>query len=165
MDELKKIKENLANNRAATWETLPDIELYKDQVLNYMQKQYILQSEDDLLTGAMINNYIKSGLLPRAKGKKYTKEHLAFLTAICSLKQVLSVGETDFILKQQSNITDAELFYNKYWLQMNESLTQTANSIDENLTKEQLAEEALRLAIDSYTQKLACKKILDILKD
>ena len=165
MEELLKLKENLSIKRPSTWETLPDIELYKDQVLNYMQRQYTLQPGDNQLTGAMINNYIKSGLLPRANGKRYTKDHLAYLTAISSLKQVLSMSETDFLLKQQPHISDTEQFYIEFCQQMNEALTETANKLDEKLPKEQLAVAALRLAVSSYAQKLACEKILDILKE
>lgn len=165
MDEILKLKEELSLKRPATWETLPDIELYKDQVLNYMKRQHTLQSDDAQLTGAMINNYIKSGLLPRASGKKYTKDHLAYLTAICSLKQVLSVGETDILLKQQPHITDAEQFYIEYCQQMDNALAQTANKLDEKLSKEQLAVAALQFAVTSYAHKLACEKILDILRE
>lgn len=165
MNEIMKLKEKLSMKRLASWENLPDIELYKDQVLNYMQRQHTLQSDEALLTGAMINNYIKSGLLPRAKGKKYSKDHLAYLTAICSLKQVLSVNETDFLLKQQPKIADTEQFYLEYCHQMEEALLQTADKLDDKLSKEHLAVTALQLAIASYTQKIACEKILDILKE
>ena len=165
MDEILKLREKLTIKRPATWEALPDIELYKDQVLNYMQRQHTLKTDDSQLTGAMINNYIKSGLLQRASGKKYTKDHLAYLTAICSLKQVLSVNETDILLKKQPHIADAEQFYNEYYQQMDNALTQAANKLDENITKEQLAVVAMQFAVTSYAQKLACEKVLDIIKD
>ena len=44
-----------------------------------------------LLTPAMINNYIKDRLIPRAEAKKYTPAHLALLIMIGTLKQVLSI--------------------------------------------------------------------------
>ena len=56
--------------RPVAWDQLPDLNLYKDQVLSYMQRQVLSFDEDDALTSAMINNYIKAGLLPRAEGKK-----------------------------------------------------------------------------------------------
>jgi hypothetical protein len=165
MKELTELIERLSVERPADWDSLPDIELYRDQVLSYMKRQHSLQPEDAQLTGAMINNYIKSGLLPRANGKKYTKDHLVYLTAICTLKQVLSVGETDALLKLQSNITDAKGFYEDYLTRMEESFRETSERLDENNTKDQLAAAALQLAISSYAQKLACEKILDLLKE
>lgn len=164
MKELTELITRLSEERPAEWESLPDIELYRDQVLNYMKRQHSLQPEEGQLTGAMINNYIKSGLLPRANGKKYTKDHLVYLTAICSLKQVLSVGETDELLKMQPDIADARKFYDEYLDKMEEAFRETAGKLDENNTREQLAAIALQLAISSYAQKLACEKLLDILK-
>ena len=164
MKELSELIERLSVEKPADWDSLPDIELYRDQVLNYMKRQHSLQPEDAQLTGAMINNYIKSGLLPRANGKKYTKDHLVYLTAICSLKQVLSVGETDALLKLQPNIADAQGFYEKYLTGMGDAFRETADRLDETYDKEQLAAAALQLAITSYAQKLACEKLLDILK-
>lgn len=165
MKELTELIERLSVERPVNWEDLPDIELYRDQVLSYMKRQHSLQPEDAQLTGAMINNYIKSGLLPRANGKKYTKDHLVYLTAICSLKQVLSVNETDGLLKLQPNIEDAKGFYEDYLIKMDQAFQDTSGHLAENNTKEELAAIALQLAISSYSQKLACEKILDLIKE
>lgn len=67
----------LAQERPDRWESLPDIPLYMDQVVSYLARQLISFGEGDSLTPAMINNYIKDGLLARANGKKYDQEHLA----------------------------------------------------------------------------------------
>ena len=90
---------------------------------------------------------------------------MVYLTAICSLKQVLSVGETDELLKLQSNITDAKGFYEDYLIQMDRAFQNTAQQLDQENNKEELAAIALQLAISSYSQKLACEKILDMLKE
>lgn len=165
MKELTELIERLSEERPADWETLPDIELYRDQVLSYMKRQHSLQPENDQLTGAMINNYIKSGLLPRANGKKYTKDHLVYLTAICSLKQVLSMGETDALMKLQPEVADARKFYERYLTMMENAFRDTAERLDGESSREVLAATALQLAISSYAQKLACEKILDLLKE
>jgi hypothetical protein len=165
MKELMDLIERLRQERPAAWEKLPDIELYKDQVLSYMKRQHTLQTEDAELTGAMINNYIKSGLLPRTSGKKYVREHLAYLTSICTLKQVLSVGEVDFLLKKQPDIHDSRHFYDEYWKQLDEALSETSNMLDKDIPEDQLAVAAMRLAAGSYAQKLACEKILEIIRE
>ena len=86
MSDLTDLQERLRTQRPVEWEQLPDFALYMDQVLSYMDRQFIRFDEDDTLTAAMVNNYTKSGLVPRAEGKKYSREHLAYLTAICILK-------------------------------------------------------------------------------
>lgn len=163
MDQFIELKNKLAEERPAAWDAMPDIELYKDQVLGYLQRQHTLDPEARQLTGAMINNYIKSGLLPRANGKKYNKNHLAYLTAICALKQVLSMAETDMLMKMQPQGADAEEFYQEYCDCLDSSLQDTAERLSQEGEKEDLAKLAFRLAVDSYVQKLASKKILEIL--
>lgn len=165
MNELMELIERLSKERPSDWDNLPDIDLYRDQVLGYMKRQHSLQPDAAQLTGAMINNYIKSGLLPRANGKKYTKKHLVYLTAICSLKQVLSVGETDALLKLQPDVSEAKGFYERYLEIMEKAFQEMAESLNENDTKERLAAVALELAISSYAQKLTCEKILDLLAE
>jgi Domain of unknown function (DUF1836). len=169
MKDLSELIGRLSEERPVDWDKLPDIELYRDQVLGYMKRQHSLLPDEEQLTGAMINNYIKSGLLPRANSKKYTKDHLVYLTAICSLKQVLSVGDTDRLMKHQDNISNAHEFYEEFLKQLNEAFLQTSEQLKVHLKKEtdngELAATAMRFAISGYVQKLVCEKILDILKE
>lgn len=143
---------------------IPDIDLYMDQVISYMTRQHIgleMDGDEENLTSAMINNYIKSGLLPRAKGKKYNREHICYLTAICLLKQVLSVNEAGVLLSNQMEHRDIRDFYDNYNQVLDEEYNNVADEISDSATGEELAQTALRLAVSSYAQKLACKKILE----
>ena len=84
------------------WEQLPAIPLYVDQVLQYLRDslQFFERDEEDvLLTNSMINNYVKKNVLPRPEKKKYSREHLAALTAICMLKQVLAIQDIKSLLE------------------------------------------------------------------
>ena len=92
MEEIQELKERLTQERPAAWDSLPDIALYMDQLISYMPRQLIRYEENDNLTSAMVNNYIKDGLLPRADGKRYGQTHLAYLTAICALKRCPSAS-------------------------------------------------------------------------
>lgn len=162
MEQLKHFKEQLQNVRPEGWEQIPDIDLYMDQVISYMGRQHIglAPTGDETLTAAMINNYAKNGLLPRAKGKRYGREHLAYLTAICLLKQVLSVSETGTLLKKEMEHRDIHEFYDDYLQILDSTFTETADRISEEESEEVLAELALTMAVESYAKMLACKKIL-----
>ena len=87
-----------------------------DQVIGYMKRQHIgLECEgEETLTPAMINNYMKSSLLPRAHGKKCDREHIGYLTAICLFKQVMSVKEAGLLLGSEMEHMDVEHFYDEY---------------------------------------------------
>ncbi|MEY8296406.1 MAG: DUF1836 domain-containing protein [Emergencia timonensis] len=162
MDKIKEFKEQLTAARPEDWEQIPDIDLYMDQVISYMTRQHIgLELEnEETLTSAMINNYIKSGLLPRAKGKKYNREHIGYLTAICLLKQVLSVGETGVLLNNQMEHRDIENFYHNYKVTLDNEFNLVAEELKVDASEEELAQLALKMAVSSYAQMLACKKIL-----
>ncbi len=150
MKKLDELLSRLAIERPVDWDNLPDIDLYRDQVLGYMKRQHSLQPDSAQLTGAMINNYIKSGLLPRANGKKYEKDHLVYLTAICTLKQILSVNETDELLKRQPNIARPEEFYGDYVSYLDSSLLETMEILDPIDSKDELAVAVLKLTIPRH---------------
>ena len=78
-DLLNSILKSLSRIENIRPETLPDINLYMDQVTSFMDAQLhaTKRHEDDkIMTKTMINNYAKNNLLPPPEKKKYTKEHL-----------------------------------------------------------------------------------------
>lgn len=163
-EKLEQLKEKLASERPVKWSEFPDIGLYKDQVLSYMFRQLINFEGDGQLTSAMINNYIKDGLLPRTDGKKYSREHLAGLTEICLLKQVLSVRDTGFLLKQELVDGDHADFYTKFVQILDNALKDTDVLINTEWDMEALSDMTLRLAVSSYCGKLACERLIEIMR-
>ena len=100
MNSIKKALENwlneLNNFSFKNYEELPDIDLYMDQVVTFLDKQlYIFQNNtlDKQITSSMINNYVKGEVLPSPIANKYNREHLALIEEICTLKQVLSIAD------------------------------------------------------------------------
>ncbi len=87
------------------WESLPDIGLYMDQVVIYLDRQLQRLAPDEpesVITPSMVNNYIKGGVLPRTKGKKYSQDHLARLLVVCTLKRVLTIPDLAVLLGDTS---------------------------------------------------------------
>lgn len=164
MEELLDLKTRMEEQRPAAWEELPDLALYMDQVTSYMPRQLIRFDERDALTSAMVNNYIKDGLVPRAEGKRYGPVHLGYLTAVCALKKVLPVRSVGALLSagQQADKGDRGL-YEYFRSALDRALSETARTIDADARREDLARMALDLALRSYANQLACARILDIL--
>lgn len=71
------------------WDLLPQIALYMDQVLLVLNQALapLSVSEEPVVTGTMINNYVKMKLTPPPEKKKYAREHLAMFLMICLLKR------------------------------------------------------------------------------
>lgn len=93
LEEYQIWKSEVLALHLARWEELPDLELYMDQVLIFTEKQLapFNVTSEKMLTAAMVNNYVKAGLLPKPIKKKYSKVHLAYILAITILKQVVPI--------------------------------------------------------------------------
>lgn len=161
--DTKELKRLFSEKRPADWDQIPDIDLYMDQVTSYMQRQHIGFEVNENLTPAMINNYVKQKVMPKANGKKYDRDHIAYLTAIVLLKQVISVGDVKTLLGVQLADEDIRGFYEKFTGRLDKELTVAGDMISEDLNEKELSDLALGLAVSSYAQKLACECILDIL--
>ena len=83
-------------------DSIPDIELYMDQVTSFMDSRLKntarFQDKDKILTKTMINNYAKNDLLPPPVKKKYNKEHVLLLIFIYYFKNVLSINDIQRLL-------------------------------------------------------------------
>ena len=99
------------------WNELPDIDLYLDQVVNYLEKYLgILSSNDDdkIITKTMINNYVKQGIMPAPEKKKYGKTHIAYLLVICILKQVYSISDIKKLIALTIKNYEVGKAYNRF---------------------------------------------------
>lgn len=162
-DQLESLRRLLAEWRPVDYDSLPDLDLYKDQLLEYMQRQQMPHGGDDALTGAMVNNYIKSGLLPRPAGKRYQRQHLAVLTALCQLKQVLPMSDIGTLLAQQPDAGQPEVFYPRYLDQLDQALGRAADQLPATADRERLARSALAFAVQSYADLLVARQLLALL--
>ena len=159
---LEELKTRMETERPVLWEDLPDIPLYMDQVVSYLGRQLISFREGEGLTSAMINNYIKDGIVPRANGKRYDKEHLASLTAVAVLKQILSVRDLGSLMKHGVMNGEPEVCYRNFCAVLDAALGETANALETE--EENLPELAVSLALRAYADVLACRRILDLVR-
>ena len=165
MEELLDLKARMEQERPAKWEDLPDLALYMDQIISYMPRQLIHFNDREALTSAMVNNYIKDGLVPRAEGKRYGPSHLSSLTAICALKKVLPVRDVGVLLSAaRETVKDDQALYSYFNDALDRALSDTASTLDTQLSHEELVCAALDLALRSYANQLACARILELLQ-
>ena len=165
MYDLEELQERLSHQRPVPWEQLPDFALYMDQVLSYMDRQVIRFDEDDGLTAAMVNNYTKSGLVPRAAGKKYSREHLAYLTAICVLKRVMSTKDMDLVIQEElqgdRSVADG---YTAFCESLDQSLDLVAQEVAARTDEDGWADAAIHFALMSYAAGAASSRYVTLLR-
>ena len=80
------------------YDQIPNVGLYLEQVTKYLNG--CLETLGCApLTGSMVSNYVKKGLLKNPVKKQYDREHLARLLVIAVSKTVLSMEEIEQLLK------------------------------------------------------------------
>lgn len=98
------------------WNELPAIELYMDQVL-ILVEEYLspfIKKDEKILTAAMINNYVKTKILPPPIKKRYDRQHLAYLIFICMIKPVFPISEIHELLIKGHSKEDLPAFYDRF---------------------------------------------------
>lgn len=178
MDNIKKTLEDwlneLNNFSFKKYEELPDIDLYMDQVVNFLEKQikiFATSSLDKQITSSMINNYVKGEVVAAPIAKKYNKEHLASIEEVITLKQVLSIAEVKQILNTRytGEAEKGEIFnaFNDLQTEKISSIVSEAfkhlNDVDENDTKA-LIDLALDFSLSATAYINIAKKILFLIR-
>lgn len=96
ISDLRMILESITKLNYLNPDDIPNIPLYMDQVLSFLDEQlmsYKRFDDDKIMTKTMINNYTKNNLLPPPEKKKYSKNHLILLIFIYYFKNFLSISD------------------------------------------------------------------------
>lgn len=120
----------------------PDMELYMDQAVAFMNKYLAVykdnpkDSKELVMTKTMIGNYAKHNMIPRPRNKRYTREHLVFLTLIFYLKGTFQMEEIEQLMKPLIDNFNSE-FDEKYdFLHLYKSITQMYRKEQEQLLEQ-----------------------------
>lgn len=158
MKEQENNEEILLNHHMPRWNELPDIDLYLDQVVNYLERYldiYSVNKEDKTITKTMINNYVKQGILPAPEKKKYNKTHIAYLLVTGILKQVYSINDIGNLILLTIKNYDVSKAYNRFCTNLEVSIKHVFNKKQfpncEKMTEEQYL---LKNVVQSFANKL-----------
>ncbi len=163
----------LNNFELQNYEKLPDIDLYMDQVVTYLEKQLQIlatSSLDKQITSSMINNYVKGEVISAPVSKKYNREHLSLIEEICILKQVLSIAEIKEVIQNrynnQSYIDVFNEFKDLHSKENKEAVEYALNGLSKisNNNAEDLTKLSLDLALKANAYITISKRILFLTK-
>ena len=174
-DALESFLSALESSKPPEWDALPDIGLYMDQVINYLERQIgslFPPNKEGAITSSMINNYVKAHIIPRAQSKKYSQEHIALLLAAFVLKKALTTQDMGVLLAkgEDSAIDDPyRSFYEHYRGTLLECGKTVAQEIRANLEEEPFGGDSLRplalkLAVEASIRSLAAEMLLTLLE-
>lgn len=171
-DGIEKAKVLLDDNPLPSWDELPALELYMDQVI-ILLKQYLRlfaigSEEDKFITPPMINNYVKLKIMPAPVKKKYGKMHLAYLIVICSLKQTLNMSTIQKIIPLNLGEDEIKEIYTAFVKNQRMALEETHKQVkavselindDTCDSTEKLNDLVIQAAISSNLTKLLTEKL------
>ena len=164
-DRIQNWAEEIEASKVVEWDRLPEIYLYMDQVLTYMDKQLHLYERDEnasLLTSSMVNNYVKDGVLPRPEQKKYSRAHLAILTVICLLKQVLSIPDIAFLIRTLLKDASSSEIYDRFCTVQEDALREVCERVRKAVPEGEagLTRLAIELSVEANARRTASERIL-----
>ena len=189
IEELKQYLQGVSDFAFPEYKELPNIELYMEQVLKYINTTLdcLTLNQEKMLTSFMVNNYVKAKMIDLPVKKRYSKEQIGYLMAICLMKSTISMADMSLLLELDNHVSADKGRLYAFWARMENSiLSETAKKTlfhvdstarhyaSQKTKNKKKAEEdaratlgliALRLAIQSQANKLISDSIISALRD
>ncbi len=122
---MSEIEDRILAFHCPRWEELPDVELYVDQMVSYIEKHLAVldvEEEGHFITASMINNYVKMKLIPAPVKKRYGVRQLARLMVVCALKRDFSIAELSYMMEFELAQFENRVLYNMYCDEMERTI-------------------------------------------
>lgn len=117
IDISKIYTEKIASYHLPRYAELPDIELYSDQLIQFVGNRLsslIVEAPNKWITTSMVHNYTKQDIMKRPISKRYDKEHIADLIFISVIKSVMSMSDIKKLLEIQSKSYPVQTRYDYF---------------------------------------------------
>ncbi|MDO5733461.1 MAG: DUF1836 domain-containing protein [Eubacteriales bacterium] len=114
--------DRIVNYELPAWEQLPESIQSRDFQRFVANEIGWLFPGENLLTGYMLQNYLKWELLPPVVGRKYSREHVAWCLCITLLKQVFELEQVNLGILLQRRLMPVQEAYAVFREQFKEAL-------------------------------------------
>ena len=107
---MEGIREGIRGFRLPRYEQIPSVGLYLEQTVQYINECLAAVNQEEI-TGSMISNYVKKGLIKSPVRKQYSREQIAYLIFIAIGKLVLSMDDLLLMVEIQQRTYPSEIAY------------------------------------------------------
>ena len=163
---MKRMIADIEGFRLPRYAQIPDIGLYLEQVVRYVNSHLAPLGEPEL-TGSMVSNYVKQGLLPAPQKKLYMAEHLARLLFIAIIKPVVPLEGLRMMFSIQDESYDLKTAYD-YFCDEFENVLAGIFGIKAEMkpvgSHNTTIKSILRAAILAAVQKIYLDRYLDLVR-
>lgn len=152
--------------RLPEYDEIPDTGLYLEQAARYVSEALRPLPGADV-TGSMVRNYVKRGLVANPVRKQYGREQIAHLFFIAVAKSVLSIEDLHLLVQMQRAGYDSRAAYSYFRAELERALRcafalETALSIPD--AQDSPEKRILHTAIAAIAHKLCLNAQLDQLR-
>jgi Domain of unknown function (DUF1836). len=137
-ERIQRLQDKLKSVRTVEWDQLPDMDLYMDQVVTYIEGLMGVYSSDDSearnVTHNMVNNYVKEGYIRRPVNKKYARDQVADLYLMLLLKQVLPIPVLAEGLKMMKTEESLKEGFNRILVLQDDSFKRMVERLEKGFT-------------------------------
>ncbi|MBQ8540187.1 MAG: DUF1836 domain-containing protein [Clostridia bacterium] len=110
-EEFKNVFKDAAKDfKLPKYNEIPSVGLYLEQTAKYISE--INYNGEPMITGSMISNYVKKGLISNPVKKQYSRDQIAYLIFIAMAKCVLSMEDIKLLIEMQKQSYSNEIAYN-----------------------------------------------------
>lgn len=146
---------------------IPNVGLYLEQASKYVS-DFSVPLQGVTVTGSMISNYVKLGLLSNPIKKQYDREQIAYLIFISIAKTVLSMEDLRLLIEIQKQTYSPQTAYN-YFREEFENILSFVFEMKENIDiigeEETEEKRLLRNVIIAVAHKVYLDKYFSTLHD
>lgn len=153
----------IARFRLPRYSEITNVGLYLEQVAKYVS-EYLEPLGNDPVTGSMISNYVKKGLVSSPVRKQYGREQIAELIFISVAKKVLRIEDIGLLISLHEGAYPLDVAYDYFCLefenvlQMVFGLKDRLDQVGQSHSDEKML---LRTAIIAVAHKVYLDKCFD----
>lgn len=158
----QQIYDSVRNFRLPRYQEIPNVGFYLEQTAKYIC-EVLAPIQENAITGSMISNYVKKGLVSNPVKKQYSREQIAYLFFIAVAKSILSLDALTGFIQLQKQTYDLSKAYDYFAdefeniLQFTFELKDTIESVGEDTSDEK---RLLYSCIAAVVQKVYLEKCL-----
>ncbi len=117
----QEIKQQIARSvrdfRLPRYHEIPNVGLYLEQTVKYIC-EYLTPLQETAITGSMVSNYVKKGLVANPVRKQYGRDHIAYLMFIALAKNVVSLDNLALFIQLQQRTYTTERAYDYFCMEL-----------------------------------------------
>lgn len=163
----EKIAASIGSFHLPAYNEIPDVGLYLEQTAKYIS-DYLAPLQYGPVTGSMISNYVKKGLIQSPVRKQYSREQIAYLIFIAIAKAVMSMDDLRLMMNIQRKTYTSQVAYEYFRAELDNvleyvfGLKPDLETIGHQVTDEKIM---LRNMIIAVAHKVYLDKLFAVLRE